>query len=377
MIDDIIAFRHRLHAHPELSGKEQLTHDAIAAYLKRLDPARLYERAGGFGLIAVFGAEDAEAVAFRADIDALPVQETTALSYLSENPGVAHKCGHDGHTAILLRLAERLSELQKEKSLPHTAVLVFQPAEETGEGSARILETGILQQYRIRAFYGLHNLPGVPMGQLLFRYGTFAAASVGIVLHLQGRQTHAAFPEMGINPGLAAVEILQKVLELNTSPSLTDGGFRQATLVGMRLGKEAFGTSAGDGEVMFTLRAYTNQAMEKLKEAVLDIAREAAEAYGLKLSVEWREPFHATENADAHTERLIRIAEKEGFAYHTADVPFRWSEDFADYLMVYPGAFFGIGSGENSPELHHPDYDFPDGIIETAARFFERLLTQK
>lgn len=377
MIDDILAFRHRLHAHPELSGKEMQTHDAIAAYLKRLEPTRLYERAGGFGLIAVFGAEDAEAVAFRADIDALPVQETTVLSYASRNAGVAHKCGHDGHASILLRLAEMLSQRQAENALPHTAILVFQPAEETGEGSARILQTGILQQYRIRAFYGLHNLPGIPKGELLFRYGTFAAASVGVVLHLQGRQTHAAFPEMGINPGLAAVEILQKVLELNTSPSLTDGRFRQATLVGMRLGKEAFGTSAGDGEVMFTLRAYTNGAMEALKDAVLDIAREAADAYGLKLSADWREPFHATENADAHTAYLIRTAEREGFAFRTADAPFRWSEDFADYLMQYPGAFFGIGSGEDCPELHHPDYDFPDGIIETAARFFGLLLAQK
>lgn len=377
MIDDILALRHQLHAHPELSGREEQTHDTVAAYAKRLNPSRLYEKAGGFGLIAVFGNEADEAVAFRADMDALPVQETTDLPYISVHPGVAHKCGHDGHTAILLRLAEHIAQLQEENALPCTAVLVFQPSEETGEGSARLLASGILQQYRIRAFYGLHNLPGIPAGQLLFRYGTFAAASVGVVLHLQGRQTHAAFPEMGINPGLAAVEILNRTLELNTSPLQTDDGFRQATLVGMRIGREAFGTSAGDGEVMFTLRAYTNSAMESLKEDVLRIACEASDAYGLRLSVNWREPFHATENTDAHTGFLVRVAERNGFAYRMADAPFRWSEDFADYLMVYPGAFFGIGSGEECPELHHPDYDFPDSIIETAARFFSLLLTQK
>ena len=276
MIDDILALRHQLHAHPELSGREEQTHDTVAAYVKRLNPSRLYEKAGGFGLIAVFGNEADEAVAFRTDMDALPVQETTDLPYISVHPGVAHKCGHDGHTAILLRLAEHIAQLQEENALPCTAVLVFQPSEETGEGSARLLASGILQQYRIRAFYGLHNLPGIPAGQLLFRYGTFAAASVGVVLHLQGRQTHAAFPEMGINPGLAAVEILNRTLELNTSPLQTDDGFRQATLVGMRIGREAFGTSAGDGEVMFTLRAYTNSAMESLKEDVLRIACEAA-----------------------------------------------------------------------------------------------------
>ena len=377
MIDDIFAFRHQLHAHPELSGKEAHTHDAIATYLKRLNPTRLYEKVGGFGLIAVFGAENDEAVAFRADMDALPVQETNKLSYSSENSGVAHKCGHDGHVAILLRLAEMFSQRQAENTLPHTAILGFQPAEETGEGSARILRSDILQHYRIQAFYGLHNLPGIPKGQLLFRYGTFAAASVGVVLHLQGRQTHAAFPEMGINPGLAAAEILQKTLKLNTSPLLTDDGFRQATLVGLRIGKAAFGTSAGEGELMFTLRAYTNTTMDTLKEEVLHIANEIAENHQLVLSVDWREPFRATENTDAHTERLIRIAEKEGFGYTVADFPFRWSEDFAEYLLHYAGAFFGIGSGVDCPELHHPAYDFPDEIIETAARFFALLLTQK
>ena len=155
MIGDIISFRHHLHAHPELSGHEKNTHDVIAAFLRKLQPTVLHEHVGGYGLVAVFGDAGAEAVAFRADIDALPICETLPLPYASESPDVSHKCGHDGHTAILLRLAEKLSERMRSGSLPCTAVLVFQPAEETGEGSRRILEAGVLDRYRISAFYGL------------------------------------------------------------------------------------------------------------------------------------------------------------------------------------------------------------------------------
>ncbi len=374
MIGDIISFRHHLHAHPELSGHERNTHDAIAAFLRKLYPTVLHEHVGGYGLVAVFGDAGAEAVAFRADIDALPICETLPLPYASESPGVSHKCGHDGHTAILLRLAEKLSERMGSGSLPCTAVLVFQPAEETGEGSRRILESGVLQKYRISAVYGLHNLPGYPLGQLVFRHGTFAAASVGVVLHLQGRETHAAFPEMGVNPGLAVAEIIRSVLALNTSPDFDGDGFRQATLIAVRLGKEAFGTSAGEAYVMFTLRAYTNRSMAALKEEVPALVRSIADRYGLGFNMEWREPFNATENHDSQVDKLVEKARNAGSDFVMAEHPFRWSEDFADYLMRYPGAFFGIGSGEGQPELHHPDFDFPDAVIPLAADFFEKLL---
>lgn len=374
MIEDVIAFRHSLHAHPELSGHEKNTHDAIADFLRKLHPTVLHEHVGGYGLVSVFGDAHAEAVAFRADIDALPIQENNCLPYKSTVPGVAHKCGHDGHTSILLRLAEKLSERLRYASLPRTAVLLFQPAEETGEGSRRILDSGVLQQYNITAIYGLHNLPGYPLGQLVFRRGTFAAASVGTVLHLQGRETHAAFPEKGLNPGLAVSEIIREVLALNTSPDLNGDGFRQATLIAVRLGKDAFGTSAGDAAVMFTLRAYTNRSMALLKEEVPALVRRIADRYGLGLNMEWREPFNATENHDVQIDKLIDTAQNAGWGFVMAEHPFRWSEDFADYLMRYPGAFFGIGSGEVQPELHHPAFDFPDDVIPIAADFFEKLL---
>ena len=374
MTEDIVRLRHDLHAHPELSGEERRTHDLLAAYLKKLAPSRLYEQVGGYGLVAIFGDETAETIAFRADIDALPIQENNPLPYASVHAGVAHKCGHDGHAAILLRLAEKLSERMREDRLPRTALLLFQPAEETGEGSRRILETGVLQKYRISAIYGLHNLPGYPLGQLVFRRGTFAAASVGMVLHLQGRETHAAFPEMGVNPGLAVSEIIRSVLALNTSPDLDGDGFRQATLIAVRLGKEAFGTSAGDADVMFTLRAYTNRSMAGLKEKVCALAQHIAGRYGLGHTIGWREPFNATENHEEQVDTLIKTAEKAGLDQVMAAHPFRWSEDFADYLMNFPGAFFGIGSGTEMPELHHPDFDFPDALIPAAADFLEKLL---
>lgn len=376
MLEEIIRIRHDLHAHPSLSDEESYAHDLIADYLRRLNPTRLFLHVGGYGVIAQFGDDNSEFVAFRVDTDALPIQEQLPVSYASCVSGVSHKCGHDGHTAIALRLAELLHERQKLANNSHAVLLLFQPAEETGKGSMRILESGVLQKYNISAFYGLHNLPGFPQGKLVFKYGTFAAASVGWILHLKGRQTHAAFPEKGINPALAVAEIIQKVLAGNNSPE-NEKKFHQATLIYTRIGAEAFGTSAGDADVMFTLRAFCNSEMELWKKEVVAIAYRVAAMHKLSLSVEWKEEFRATENHNEVVSHLVSVAEKNGFDHVVIQQSFRWSEDFSEYLLRYPGAFWGIGAGEECPELHHPDYNFPDEILETAALFAEKLLTEQ
>ena len=376
---DYPSLRQSLHEHPQTAGNEQFAHELIVRHLQQLHPAKVYTHVGGYGVIAVWGTSDNSefkiqnskpTIAFRADTDALPI---------------GHRCGHDGHTAILLRLAELIDGVFAEHSTLTTdhctlttgnnILLLFQPAEETGQGARAVLESGILQQYDIRAIYALHNIPGYPLGTVVLCPHTFAAASTGIVFRLDGRETHASTPELGINPGLAVAEIVLQFDAFNatqaSSPCIES--FRQSTLICVRLGSPAFGTSAGSAELMFTLRAFTNAAMERLLADANAAVDEIASRHSLKVSRSLVEPFRATENTPACVDHIKSLIPHSSFLIK--ETPFRWSEDFGEYLRHFPGAMFGIGSGEHQPELHHPDYDFPDPLIEPAARLFFSILT--
>ena len=354
--------RHDLHDHPQTAGNEQYAHDLIVSHLQNLHPDKVYTHVGGYGVIAVWGKDPAaKTVAFRADTDALPT---------------GHHCGHDGHTTILLRLAElidtQFSTLNSQFSTLNT-LLLWQPAEETGEGARAVLESGILQQYNIKAFYALHNLPGYPLGTVVLCPHTFAAASTGVIYHLQGRETHASTPELGINPGLAVSEIVQFFDKLNGTKT-TDLDFRQSTLICIRVGHPAFGTSAGEADVMFTLRAFSTDAMERLLFEANQAVDGIAARHGLHVQRMLQEPFRATENNGDCVEAIEKAAEEVPLRVRYQMEPNRWSEDFAEYLIHFPGAMFGIGAGEEHPELHHPDYDFPDALIEPAAGLFYNLI---
>ncbi|MCR5424456.1 MAG: amidohydrolase [Bacteroidales bacterium] len=381
-----IEIRHHLHQHPELSGCEVHTHDFIVGELRKCRPAVIYEHVGAepgnssYGVVAVWGDvasgnHKPSAIAFRADIDALPINETLALDYCSQVPHVGHKCGHDGHTAILLRLAQLLGARADVRTAGcQSVVMVFQPEEETGTGSKKILRSGILQQYDIRAIYGIHNLPGFLTNHVVLIRGTFAAASSGFIVRLYGRQTHASTPEKGLNPGLAVADLIKRFDAFNAGHEALDDTFCMSTLICARVGEEAFGTSAGDGYVAFTLRAFSNKTIMELLQKAEETVREVASLYGLQYETELREPFYATENDGAVVDALHKRCIRLELPANTVKVPFRWSEDFADYLMQFPGAMFGIGAGRSHVELHHPDYDFPDEIIEPTAQLFYKLI---
>ena len=351
---DYKEIRKALHEHPQTAGNEQFAHDRILKHLQGLHPDKVYTHVGGYGVIAVWGKNPATpTIAFRADTDALPI---------------GHRCGHDGHTTILLRLAELVDENYSIHNSHFSILLLWQPAEETGAGSRAVLESGILQQYNIKAFYAMHNLPGYPLGTVVLCPHTFAAASTGMIYCLDGRETHASTPELGLNPGLAVAEIINRFDGFNGS----NGEFWQSTLICVRVGEPAFGTSAGHAEVMFTLRAFTNAAMDRLLNAANNNVDEIAFRYGLSVTRSLVEPFRATENNPECVEKIKETIQLSTVNYQlqTKESPFRWSEDFAEYLIQFPGAMFGIGSGEAQPELHHPDYDFPDELVEPAAQLF-------
>ena len=351
--------RHALHQHPGISGQEQYAHDLIANELSSCHPDQLHTHVGGYGIIAIWGTVPTNlTIAMRCDIDALPI---------------GHRCGHDGHATILLQVAHWLGDNFHDSD--HNVILVFQPEEETGTGAEKIINADILQQYNIVAIFGFHNLPGFPLGTVVLNRGAFAAASSGIIYNLKGRATHASTPEKGINPGLAVAEIIREFDKLNSSPNQTGDNFRQCTLICVHLGDEAFGTSAGEAEIMYTLRAFSNNTIHQLIAQANNIVALTAARHHLTVESTVRDPFSATVNHARLVERLERVAAKAGIPLEYKEGPFRWSEDFGRYLAMFPGAMFGIGSGEDQPELHHPEYDFPDQLIGPATQFVTTVIS--
>ena len=350
---NVIEIRQWLHDHPQVSGKEILTHDVIVEHLATLHPTKVYDHVGGYGVIAVWNGDgDNPYKAVRVDIDALEI---------------GHRCGHDGHTAVGLRLAEMIDTKGK------NVIIIFQPEEETGYGARKMIESGILQQYQIKEIYGHHNLPGYPLGMVVMSRDTFAAASVGVIYHFKGREPHASTPEKGLNPGMAVAEMIE-LMNGKNSRQVGVNEFVQSTLICVRVGAEAFGTSAGEGSVMFTLRAFTNQRMLQLRSEADRSAQAVADKNGLLLEIGERDPFAATENNGLVVDWQASIFEQAGRRVKFIEEPFRWSEDFGEYLKMYRGAFFGVGAGENCYELHHPKYNYPDELIESTAQLFNMII---
>ncbi len=311
---------------------------------------------GGYGIIAVYGgAQPGRTVLLRCEIDAVPVEETLEIPYRSVRRNISHKCGHDGHMAIMAGVA---AWLKPNHHRTGAVLLLFQPAEETGSGALKVLSDPLYSQFKPDLAIALHNLPGFPMGEIIMGDGTFASASTGMIVKLTGRSSHAGEPLAGVSPAGAVASMIDH-FERISCPA--EGIF--ITLVHATIGEAGFGILPSEATVMATLRA---PAMEQVKElsdrSVREFAR-IAEEEGLAFEIEWTEEFPSTENSDS-ANRLIRGAAKQlHMPVREIKGPFPWSEDFGHFTMNYPGALFGIGSGEGSPPLHSPEYDFPDSLI--------------
>ena len=360
--------RRELHRHPELSGHEAQTARFIEDKLQAFHPTKVIRHVGGHGLLVeYFFSEDGPTLLFRADMDAVAVQESEDIPYYSQNPGVAHKCGHDGHTTILLRFAQMLSE----RPLPKGRVLLlFQPAEENGSGSKAVLDTKVLDYYKIDKAFALHNIPGYPASAVLCKEDSFTCAVVSVSITLTGKTSHAAEPQKGISPIPATLNIVDELLRWNNTDIQSDDYFL-STIVEIHVGEEAYGVSAGNSVIRATLRAKTDKLLhqhaQQLKELV---ATECKRSPDLQHEMEWLEPFSANENNPQSVGMIKNAALRNNLPYIELQTPFSWGEDFGLFTQQYKGAIFGLGSGENCAPLHSPQYDFPDEVIETGATLF-------
>ena len=366
--DTFYQIRRELHQHPELSGHEARTARFVEDKLQAFHPTKVIRHVGGHGLLVeYFFSEDGPTVLFRADMDAVAVQEPDDIPHHSQTPGVAHKCGHDGHTTILLRFARMLSEHPLTKG---RILLLFQPAEENGSGSKAVLDTKVLDYYKIDKAFALHNIPGYPASAVLCKEDSFTCAVVSVSITLTGKTSHAAEPQKGISPIPATLNIVDELLRWNNTDIQSDDYFL-STIVEIHVGEEAYGVSAGNSVIRATLRAKTDKLLhqhaQQLKELV---ATECKRTPDLQHEMEWLEPFSANENDPQSVGMIKNAALRNNLPYIELQTPFSWGEDFGLFTQQYKGAIFGLGSGENCAPLHSPQYDFPDEVIETGATLF-------
>ncbi len=364
--DELIRLRHKLHQHPELSGEEHDTAQLFYEKLKALNPDELYFNLGGGGLAAVFsGSEPGPTILFRTELDALPIEETLDIPYRSKVKGVSHKCGHDGHMAIIYGLTQDIANNRPKRG---RVTLLFQPAEETGEGARAIVADPNYSSLNPDFCFALHNLPGHPMGQVMVRAGAFTCASRGMVINFTGYTAHAAYPETGNSPALALAELLQAFPKI--SSSIDKDELIMTTTIHAIMGEPALGVAPADATFMVNLRSETNEGMELLVSAAEQKVKTTAEHFGLEYKIEWTEIFDANFNDEDCVNQVVQAAELTGHGVRWLEEPFRWAEDFGAISASAKGAMFAFGAGENNPQIHNSDYDFPDQLIDKGKSIF-------
>lgn len=368
--DDLIKLRRTLHKSPELSGKEHETSLRIKQYLSAFEPDELLEHIGGHGIAACFyGQNPGPSVLFRCELDALPIQEVNKIPYASKNKGVGHLCGHDGHMTILAGLAAFISQNRPSKG---KIILLFQPAEETGQGAYLVTQDKRFEsKLKTDYAFALHNIPGIQLGKVVWKPDTFASASRGFIARLHGKTSHAGEPENGKSPALAMANIIQAIEELPQNETFNK--FTLTTVIHAVLGERAFGTTPGEGVVMATLRSWLDEDMQKLTAKAEENVKENCQKYDLSHEIEYVEDFPA---AVSHPEALKifqKVLNTLDLEHEKLEEPYRWSEDFAHFGKHAKAVLFGLGSGKLQPQLHNPDYDFPDQLIEKGVEIFASL----
>jgi amidohydrolase len=377
--DGITGFRRQLHARPELSEREHETAAAIVARLASTRPTAIVDRLGTMqtGLCAVFDSgAPGPVVLIRAELDALPIQESNTFEHRSEVSGVSHKCGHDGHIATLVAVAE---SLRAQRIARGKVYLLFQPAEETGTGASAILADS-----RFRALdapdyvYAFHNVPKYPLGRVLLRKGLFAQGSVGFIARYRGTTSHSSYPEHGVNPSAAVTELVATVNRFDQSLAGSVSAPVLGTISYAQLGTADtgpnFGTTPGEGVVMGVVRAHRTDDLENVRGQLASLVARLAADGGLEHNLSWHEAFAATESSDDCVATIETAAAAAGLDVMYLDEPFRWSEDFGYFTAAFNGAFFGLGSGSLQPQLHDDGYDYPDELIGVGANIYRAII---
>ncbi|HQK53192.1 MAG TPA: amidohydrolase [Sedimentibacter sp.] len=356
--------RHELHQHPELSNHENWTKNHLISFLKSHTNLKIADK--GLWFYAIYHAgEDKKNIAFHADIDAIPMEESIDIPYASKFPGVAHKCGHDGHAATLAGFALEIYQNGSEKNI----FFLFQHAEETGEGAEQCVS--FIRENNIEEIFTYHNYSGMALKSVNVIDYISNYASKGMTIYMEGSPSHASEPENGKNPAYAIAKIIDTIPKI-VEPE-NNRGMVLCTVIQIKLGERAFGISASRGELLLTIRALYEPELDKLQKSLEDIALAQGNKYGLKVSFSYNDIFPETANHKESSDKIRMACQKKGLELSEMTEAFRGSDDFGHYLKQTKGAICYIGNGENYPVVHTPDFDFNDEIIETAVELFKGI----
>lgn len=373
VLEQLIAWRHELHQAPELSGEEVKTAARVAEWLTGFAPDEILTGLGGTGIAAVFqGAAEGPTLGIRCELDGLPIPEETNLSYSSQVPGKGHLCGHDGHMSIVLGVAQFLSHNRPQRG---RVVLIFQPAEETGEGAMAYRTSSQYAEIAPDMVLSLHNLPGLALGSVLMPSGAANCASRGARIQMWGKTSHAAAPQDGVSPAPALSALMTELASLGRGGEL-DENFTLTTVTHASLGERTFGVAPGVAELWVTLRTATDEAMAAMvTEVEMRVAR-AVEQHGLRHQITYHDVFEACRNAPEAVDLLVKSCEAGGVPVTLTNRPQAFSEDFGQFGKSAQAAMLWLGAGETHPQLHNPDYDFPDALIPIGTGIFTRAIQE-
>ncbi|MDQ0142928.1 M20 aminoacylase family protein [Cupriavidus necator] len=370
---ELEAIRRNIHQHPELAFDEVRTAGLVATLLEGWGYA-VTRGVGGTGVVGTLrSGEGGHSVGIRADMDALPIHERTALPYASVNTGRMHACGHDGHTAILLGAARQLARTRNFNGTVH---LIFQPAEEIGAGGGaeRMLADGLFERFPCDAIFGLHNHPGVEQGTFLFRSGPFMAACDTVTITIRGKGGHAARPHQSVDPILVAgslVMALQSVVSRYVDPNET-----AVVTIGTLHAGHAPNVIPDHARMEISVRSFSPEVRTALEHRIRQLATAHAQGYGAVAEIDYVRGYPVLVNSERETEFARQVAEELVGGARVVDQAARiaGSEDFAYFLQQRPGCFVRLGNGANQPLLHNAGYDFNDDNLTVGAAYWTRLV---
>ena len=375
----ITTIRRDIHAHPELCFEEVRTADVIAKALTDWG-IPIHRGLGTTGVVGIVkNGTSSRAVGLRADIDALPMTEHNHFAHASTHPGKMHACGHDGHTAMLLAAARHLSQ---HRHFDGTVYLVFQPAEEGGGGAREMMKDGLFDQFPMEAIFGIHNWPGMQVGQFALKSGPVMASSNEFKITIRGKGSHAALPHLGIDPVPVAcqmVQAFQTIVTRNKKP--IDTAVISVTMIHAG---EATNVVPDSCEIQGTVRTFTTEVLDLVERRMQTIAESTCAAFEAQCEFHFKRNYPPTVNHDAETQFARRVlGEVVGPDNVLEFEPTLGSEDFSYFLQAKPGCYFLIGNGDGAHRqgghglgpcmLHNPSYDFNDELIPLGATAWVRL----
>jgi hippurate hydrolase len=374
--DEITGWRHDLHAHPELLYEVHRTAASVAEKLKAFGCDEVITGLGRTGVVGVIRGSKATSgkpsrvIGLRADMDALPIEEATSVPYKSTVPGKMHACGHDGHTAMLLGAARYLADT---RNFAGTAVVIFQPAEEGGGGGRAMVQDGLMERFGIEEVYGMHNYPGLSVGQFAIRPGPLMAAADRLTIEIEGRGGHAARPHIAIDTVLVGAQMvsqIQSIVARNVDPL-------QAAVISICM----FQAGSTDNVIpqtallRGTARSLTPGVQDVLEKRLHEVVEGTARMHGAKAKLTYTRDYPVTCNHERETAFAASVAsDVVGRERVDANVaPVMGAEDFSFMLNARPGAFIFVGNGDTAG-LHHPAYDFNDEVIPIGTSYWVKLV---